>query len=109
MRSRYRADLVKIRAALERALLLEGSVTLYIDSRSALQVLQSRPAERFSMAGRPVHLRWVPSHCGVALNELANSLAKEAAGLDQLEAVVDVQTVSGNAGLAGQLGEGART
>jgi hypothetical protein len=67
----YRAELVAIRAGLERTLLLEGSVALFTDSRSALQVLQNGPTEQsslldteawkllecFSMAGRPVHLQ----------------------------------------------------
>jgi hypothetical protein len=47
--SSYRSKLVAIRTTLERALLLEGSVAIFTDSRSALQVLQSGPAKQSTL------------------------------------------------------------
>jgi hypothetical protein len=47
--SSYQAELVAIRAALERGRLLEGSV--------ALQVLQSGPSEQSTLTTKPTDLR----------------------------------------------------
>jgi ribonuclease HI len=50
----YRAELVAIRAALEKTLLLEGSVAFFTDSRYALQVLQNGFAEQSTLLGTEI-------------------------------------------------------
>ncbi|KAF0290371.1 RNA-directed DNA polymerase from mobile element jockey [Amphibalanus amphitrite] len=44
--------------------------------------------------GRPVHLQWVPAHCGLAGNERADAIAKEAAGMDQSNAPIDTRSAT---------------
>ena len=62
-------------------------VTIFTDSRSAIQAIMKYPSSnslaqlircRITNLDRPVCLCWVPSHTGVELNERADQLARTA-------------------------------
>ena len=108
--SSYRAEMVALDAALSHLLEdpshPEDPIVVCTDSQSALSSLRDGPAAQSSPLGiaiwrslrglaagdRRIHLQWVPSHCGLAGNERADAIAKEASSLDQAEASVDVRT-----------------
>ena len=104
----YRAELMALRAALQHLLQHpaheEDPVIFCTDSQAALAVLRQGPTEQREQLGVDVwealtrlsagggcrlHLQWVPSHCGLRGNELA----EESAALPQEEVPVDVRTV----------------
>jgi ribonuclease HI len=116
--SSTRAELVALRAALEMVTELlplvepDGGerepVVICSDSMAALTMLSGGAAAQRSLLGiqiwtllleladrrRPVHLQWVPAHCGLPGNERADELAQEASALPQLDTPVDVRTIT---------------
>ena len=110
--SSTRAELFALRAALEelsRADTRADSLPVVVctDSMAALALLRSGPAaQRAPVAaaiwellrpladrGQPVHMQWVPAHCGLPGNERADALAREASALPQHETRIDTGTV----------------
>ncbi|KAF0311836.1 RNA-directed DNA polymerase from mobile element jockey [Amphibalanus amphitrite] len=113
--SSTRAELVALRDALAKIVEIEQEdaapaggddpIIACLDSRAALMTLESGPAAQTTQLGatiwqqllllvergRPVHLQWVPAHCGLAGNERADAIAKEAAGMDQSNAPIDTR------------------
>ena len=109
--SSFRAEMTALRAALDH--LLDNPedttdpVVICTDSRSALAALREGPAAQRSLqgaeawhrllavsaGGRQVILQWIPSHCGIPGNDAADTLAKEAAAMDQDAAPLDVTTI----------------
>ena len=114
--SSTRAELVALRDALARVEEHEGAaspepaapIIACLDSRAALMTLESGPASQttylgaevwrrllaLAERGRPIHLQWVPAHCGLAGNERADAIAKEAAELDQTSAPLDIRSAT---------------
>ena len=45
-------------------------------------------------SGHTCHLQWVPSHCGLAHNERADAIAKEASLMDQSQTPIDVSSAT---------------
>ena len=77
------------------------------DSRSVVVCLQSGPTfqttesgiqiwntigEILQHEGTHITLQWVPSHCGIQLNEVADGLAREGSKMVQLDVPVDLST-----------------
>ncbi|XP_043236838.1 uncharacterized protein LOC122389163 [Amphibalanus amphitrite] len=110
--SSYRAEMVALRETLNyignHTDHEEDPIILCTDSQAALSALRSGPAEQRTQLNRAVwdalalvsdngerqvRLQWVPSHCGLPGNEMADSLAKEAASLPQEQVPVDTRTV----------------
>ncbi|KAF0314338.1 Ribonuclease HI [Amphibalanus amphitrite] len=96
--SSTRAELFALRAALERVRDEPSPAPLVAcsDSRAALSLLSAGAAAQTTTIGaaiwrtlldiaerRQVTLQWVPAHCGLAENERADALAKQAATLPQ--------------------------
>ena len=96
--SSTRAELFALRAALERVRDEPPPAPLVAcsDSRAALSLLSAGAAAQTTTIGaaiwrtlldiaerRQVTLQWVPAHCGLAENERADALAKQAATLPQ--------------------------
>ena len=88
--SNYRAELAAISIALEwiKQLNIHTDVVIFTDCLSALISLQS-PNDNFATdilynytellyKGTQVHMEWIPSHCGINGNEMADHLAKQA-------------------------------
>ncbi|KAF0295996.1 RNA-directed DNA polymerase from mobile element jockey [Amphibalanus amphitrite] len=116
--SSTRAELVALRDALAKIVEIEQEdaalaggddpIIACLDSRAALMTLESGPAAQTTQLGatiwqqllllvergRPVHLQWVPAHCGLAGNERADAIAKEAAGMDQSNAPIDTRSAT---------------
>ncbi|KAF0305651.1 Ribonuclease H [Amphibalanus amphitrite] len=110
--SSTRAELTALLAALEAAAELPGCrgvpVVACLDSKAALLLLAGGAAaqastlgarlwaqlRRMTADGSTVTLQWVPAHCGLAGNERADALAKEAAALPQQSTPVDVRTLT---------------
>ena len=92
--SSYRAELAAITIALlwVEQLNLHTGVVIFTDSLSALLSMQSMKGDksdnfindikytytRLAYRGIQVHLEWIPSHCGIQGNEIADLLAKQA-------------------------------
>jgi hypothetical protein len=76
------------------------------DSKSLIQRLQSGPAQQqtaneaaiWSLLTELRHVvghitcQWVPAHCGLELNERADTLANEGSGMDQSETLCDINS-----------------
>ena len=110
--SSTRAELTALHAALEAIPEIpqyEGqTVIICLDSKAALLLLSGGAASQKSplaarvwtlllqleASGCTLHLQWVPSHCGLAENDRADALAKEASALPQMATPVDVRTVT---------------
>ena len=107
--SSFRTKLIALQAALKHLLFPaheEDPIVVCTDSRSALMSLRSGPAAQSSplgidiwrslrglaAGGRQLFLQWVPSHCGTAGNERADTIAKEACSHPQDNVPVDGQT-----------------
>ena len=109
--SSYRAELTALSLALsylqEHPDNPDDPVVICTDSQSALRRLQRGPSAQTSPTainiwnslldltanGRRVHLQWIPSHCGIEGNELADQLARDATALPQETVPIDAVTV----------------
>ena len=84
--------------AIERAIsfikkrVLHDKICIFSDSRAVLQALENQSHNRFESIsyilnsirsiqneGKTIKLQWIPSHCGLKGNEMADKAAKEAA------------------------------
>ena len=98
----YTAELTAIKAALEHISTAEKQQPHYVifcDSRSALQSLENAPKDKISRsiqtlaAELPSDLafQWIPSHCDIPGNEIADKLAKTGSNRTQEESVLGLQ------------------
>ena len=83
-------------------------IVVCLDSRAALMTLESGPASQTTQLGadvwvqllrlaerdRPIHLQWVPAHCGLPGNERADAIAKGAAAMDQSTARIGTRSAT---------------
>ena len=96
--SNFNAELQALQLAVDYLIEDEGcynKVVFLSDSLSALQSLQSTPAEKRTRQLREsfenlaststVTLQWIPAHCGIKGNENADRLAKEGGKQEQPE------------------------
>ena len=90
----------------------EGCVVICSDSRSALDALRlpldgdddgiTRLRQELMQVGLEIRLQWVPGHCGLRGNEIADRVAKAASGVG-----TRARTPVGDASLGGSLSEDA--
>ena len=111
--SSTRAELIAIREATTHVTSLDTvdttlPINICLDSKAALATLEPGPAAQttelgadvwrqlllLQQRGHHVHLQWVPAHCGVAGNERADVLAKDAGRLPQTDVPIDVRTAT---------------
>lgn len=110
--SSTRAELCALKAALHavRDSYTDPPAPIIIctDSQAALRMLEAGAAAQTSPLGEDIwrsllalsdrgsdiRLQWVPAHCGLRDNERADTLAKEASGMSQEEATIDVRTLT---------------
>ena len=76
---------------------VKPKVVIFTDALSVLQTLQNPKKKDLNelvtalirLAGhRAVTLQWIPAHCGIQGNEIADSLAREAGQLEQVESEI---------------------
>ena len=106
--SSTRAELMAIHLGLEDVVNVEGlsnsdaTVNVLLDSKAAIQTLKRGPQEQNSNLGTSiwekaekigkVNLFWVPSHCGIEGNEVADGLAKHGTTMTQEDCEVTLET-----------------
>ena len=104
--SSFHSELIAIQGALE-VIASKGwsreKIYLCTDSLSALKYLERGAESSQNSASKEIwnllkdcpdiSLIWVPSHCGIELNEEADRLANEARGLDQTNVPLELTTL----------------
>ncbi|XP_069160323.1 uncharacterized protein [Procambarus clarkii] len=104
--SSTQAELQAILACLEEVCQDETDVLAFLDSRGALDSLNSRifmsivedckkRINEIQLKGQKVEFTWIPSHVGVVLSEVADDLAKRATSTPQvdIECVLTVRRI----------------
>ena len=107
--SSYKAEIVAIKHALEWIVDSKstGRFLLCTDSRSAVQRLNSGPSitrtalekeiwdlliQISDLPNSSLHFQWIPSHCDIQGNEIADKLANEGRLLPQEDVAIDLKT-----------------